>query len=265
MLDQAPLLNGVTRSRRTADYALITPDTFVPTPLPGWTDATAVVHIAPEIGARFTHYTAEMAAGSVSGGPGAGVSRFAFVAEGAVAFEDSPPGGPAGQTLGTGEYFFLPPAEDRRFTAGQQGAKLIVFEKPYVPSGEGPASAVIGRAGDAPGEAFQGDADLLLQTLLPAEPAFDMAVNLFTYQPGARLPQVEVHVMEHGLIMLQGEGVYRLGDDWHPVQAGDIIWMASYCPQWFVAMGKQPAKYLYYKDVHRDRLTEKPGFAGREA
>ena len=28
--------------------------------------------------------------------------------------------------------------------------------------------------------------------------------------------------------------------------------MAPYCPQWFVAMGKSPARYLYYKDVNRD-------------
>ena len=47
--------------------------------------------------------------------------------------------------------------------------------------------------------------------------------------------------MEHGLLMLSGQGVYRLGDDWHPVRAGDVIWMGAYCPQWFVAMGKEPA------------------------
>ena len=32
--------------------------------------------------------------------------------------------------------------------------------------------------------------------------------------------------------------------------------MAPYCPQWFVAMGKQPARYLYYKDVNRDPMEE---------
>ncbi|MEP6663631.1 MAG: (S)-ureidoglycine aminohydrolase, partial [Verrucomicrobiota bacterium] len=26
---------------------------------------------------------------------------------------------------------------------------------------------------------------------------------------------------------------------------------APYCPQWFVAMGKTPASYIYYKDVNR--------------
>jgi (S)-ureidoglycine aminohydrolase len=30
--------------------------------------------------------------------------------------------------------------------------------------------------------------------------------------------------------------------------------MAPFCPQWFVAIGKTPAAYLYYKDVNRDLL-----------
>jgi (S)-ureidoglycine aminohydrolase len=99
-----------------------------------------------------------------------------------------------------------------------------------------------------------GDANARLQTLLPTDERFDMAVNVFTYDPGATLPQVEIHVMEHGLVMLDGMGVYRLGESWYPVEKDDVIWMASYCPQWFVAMGKTPARYLYYKDVNRESL-----------
>jgi (S)-ureidoglycine aminohydrolase len=91
----------------------------------------------------------------------------------------------------------------------------------------------------------------LLQTLLPDEPAFDLAVNIFTYRPGGTLPQVEIHVMEHAMLMLQGSGVYRLGERWYPVQAGDVIWIGPYCPQWFVAMGKEPVRYLYSKDMNR--------------
>ena len=68
------------------------------------------------------------------------------------------------------------------------------------------------------------------------------------------MPLAEVHVMEHGLLMVEGQGVNRLGDCWYPVQKGDAIWMASYCPQWFVAMGKTPASYLYYKDVNRPAI-----------
>jgi (S)-ureidoglycine aminohydrolase len=111
-----------------------------------------------------------------------------------------------------------------------------------------------GNAAEVEGLPFLGDPDARLKTLLPDGPAFDMAVNLFTYQPGARLPFVETHIMEHGLIMLTGEGVYRLEDAWYPVTAGDVIWMAPYCPQWFVAMGKSSASYLYYKDVNRSPM-----------
>ena len=75
-----------------------------------------------------------------------------------------------------------------------------------------------------------------------------------TYQPGAILPMVESHVMEHGLLMLEGQGIYRLGDRWYPVVAGDFIWMAPYCLQWFGALGKVPAKYLIYKPWNRHPL-----------
>ena len=109
----------------------------------------------------------------------------------------------------------------------------------------------MGHAKDVPGQPFLGNEDARLQVLLPDKPEFDVAVNIFTYQPGATLPFVESHIMEHGLVMLTGQGIYRLDADWHPVQAGDVIWMAPYCPQWFVAMGKVPASYIYYKDVNR--------------
>ena len=115
-------------------------------------------------------------------------------------------------------------------------------------------AATIGDAAKIQGTPFLGDPAANLQVLLPDTPSFDMAVNLFAYQPGGHLPFVEVHVMEHGLIMLDGQGVYRMEDSWYPVQAGDAIWMAPWCAQWFVAMGKVPARYLYYKDVNRPAL-----------
>ncbi len=68
---------------------------------------------------------------------------------------------------------------------------------------------------------------------------------------------VESHVMEHGLLMLSGGGIYRLGEHWYPVKAGDFIWMAPYCPQWFGALGKTAARYLIYKDWNRHPLGER--------
>lgn len=243
---------GQTRSRIAPRYALITPDTHVWASLPGWRGATAAVHISPQLGARFTQATVLMEAGAVSGPPAAGVERVAFVLEGRLEV-DAPDG--RAHKLGPEDFAFLPAGRPHELRA-TSAARLVLFEKPFVAADGQPApEAYVGHASDAPGEPFMGDEAARLQTLLPNGPQFDLAVNLFAYQPGAALPQVEIHVMEHGLVMLSGAGVYRLGDDWHPVQAGDVIWMASYCPQWFVAMGKEPARYLYYKDVNRDPLA----------
>jgi (S)-ureidoglycine aminohydrolase len=87
--------------------------------------------------------------------------------------------------------------------------------------------------------------------LPPDDQSFDLAINIFTYQPGATLPFVETHIMEHGLLMLKGQGVYRLDDRYYPVAQGDVIWMAPWCRQWYVSMGKEPSSYIYYKNVNR--------------
>jgi len=240
---------GQTRSRVTPHYALITPDTHVRSPLIGWTDSDCVMHISPEMGARFSQYTATMQPGGKSGPAGAYVQRFIYVQSGSCIIS-----GAKSQPISAGGYAWIPANQSHQIRC-QETATLVVFEKQYIQLGnESPPELIIGTSADVPGEPFMGDEDARLQTLLPIEPRFDMAVNIFTYQSGAALPQVEIHTMEHGLLMLSGQGVYRLGEDYFPVAAGDIIWMASYCPQWFVAMGKQPASYIYYKDIHRDAL-----------
>jgi len=234
-----------------AQYALITPDTHVWATPPGWRGATAAVHISPQLGARFTQSTVVLEAGGASGTAAAGVQRTVYVLEGELKLKVEG----KSHNLRVGDFAYLPADRPHDLTAAG-ASRVALFEKPYEAAvGVAAPDFMVGRAADVAGEPFMGDEDARLQVLLPTDERFDTAVNVFTYQPGAALPQVEIHVMEHGLLMLDGAGVYRLGDDWHPVQAGDIIWMASYCPQWFVAIGKQPARYLYYKDVNRDPLA----------
>lgn len=248
-------LFGTTRSRVTADHALIAPDSFVRSPLPGWGGTQGIILIAPPMGARFTQYLALMEAGGTSAPPPAGGERVVYVLEGTVTVQ---PAGEPQQTLEPGGFAFLPAGTDGPITA-TTAARLNVFEKRFTPLAGTPApKPIVGREQDVEGKPFLGDPAARLQVLLPDEPPFDLAVNVFRFQPGAALPLVEIHVMEHGLLMLEGQGVYRLGDSWYPVQAGDVIWMRSFCPQWFVAMGKTPAAYLYYKDVNRDPLGATP-------
>jgi len=223
--------------------------------LPGWNKTEVVILISPEMGARFIQYLALMDIGAIAGPMPAGCERVIFVVEGEVAMHLAHK---AGGLLTAGGYAYFPPDAVASFQA-RTPSRLTIFEKRYVPlAGVKPPALRFGQAQDTAGEPFQGDPDARLQTLLPLEPAFDLAVNLFTFQPGAALPLVEVHVMEHGLLMLEGQGVYRLGESWYPVRQGDVIWMAPYCPQWFVAMGKGPARYLYYKDVNREPSPSLP-------
>ncbi len=242
---------GETRSSRRADHLLLTPDTFVRAPLPGMKGCTAIVHAGPAIGAAFTQYTAEFEAGGELGDTDA--QRFVYVVEGSVKVETK---GKKGE-LGARGYAFFPQGLAHRVVAAK-ASRVAVIEKPYQPLESAKAPALIVSSEDAvTSNALGGDADLQVKCLIPDTPSFDFAVNAMVYQPGAALSMVEMHVMEHGLLMLEGGGIYRLGDSWYPVTAGDFIWMGPWCPQWFGAIGKTPAKYLIYKDWNRHPLASK--------
>lgn len=242
---------GETRSARRADHLLLTPDTFVRAPLPGMKGCVAIVHAGPAIGAAFTQYTAEFAAGGELGNTEA--QRFLYVLEGSLKIEGKGTNG----VLDAGGYAFFPQEFAHRVVAtGATRAALI--EKTYqsLESVKDP-TPILSSENDVKSNALGGDESLQVRCLLPDMASFDFAVNTMVYQPGAALSMVEMHVMEHGLLMLEGGGIYRLGDSWYPVTAGDFIWMGPWCPQWFGALGKVPAKYLIYKDWNRHPLAGK--------
>jgi (S)-ureidoglycine aminohydrolase len=242
---------GQTRSSQQPNHLLLTADTFVRTTLPGMQGCSAIVHAGPAMGAQFTQYTAEFEAGGALGGTP--VQRFIFVLEGAVTLEVE---GRRNELDARG-YAYLPEGLQHRVVAAK-GSRVAVIEKPYQALASVEAPRWIVSSEDAVSSHPLGDdPDLQVKCLLPDEMSFDFAVNTMTYQPGAALSMVEMHVMEHGLVMLAGGGIYRLGDSWYPVTAGDFIWMGPWCPQWFGALGKVPAKYLIYKDWNRHPLADR--------
>ena len=85
----------------------------------------------------------------------------------------------------------------------------------------------------------------------PADMRHDMHVNVVSLLPGAVIPFLETHVMEHGLYVLEGKAVYALNRDWVEVEAGDFLWLRAFCPQACYAGGPGPFRYLLYKDVNR--------------
>ena len=234
---------GLTRTVIRSRFALIARDGYVPSALPGWSGCTCYVLLSAAMGAGLVQMLvecgedarAEMAAGADE--------WFLFVVKGSGTIN--------GAAVQRGGFGYVSPGVDLEFSASA-GTQLLVFRKHYeLLDGIEPPESFTGEERDVAEAPFLGDPHARLKTLLPDTPAFDMAVNIFTYDPGATLPFVETHVMEHGMLFLSGSGVYRLDEDWHPVTAGDVIWIAPYCPQWFIAAGPEPARYIYYKDVNR--------------
>ena len=254
---------GQTRSVHQRDHLLHSPDAFVRTPLPGLTGGMAIVHITPAAGAAFTQMTLELEPkGTLIQGP---TQRFLYVLEGELNLTE--PGKSTPHALDPGSYAYFPTGYPHTLTAITK-ARVAIIDKPYLPldplyetnldpsiTTEAYPWFLLGREFEVPAVPLNGDPGLLVRSLLPESLAFDFAVNTMAYAPGASLSQVEVHYMEHGLLMLEGGGIYRLSEHWYPTTAGDFIWMAPFCPQWFGAIGTKPAKYLIYKDFNRHTLT----------
>jgi hypothetical protein len=53
-----------------------------------------------------------------------------------------------------------------------------------------------------------------LRKLLPTSVEYDFNMHVMTFEPGEFLTVKEVHYNQHGLLLLDGHGIYRLADKW---------------------------------------------------
>ncbi len=241
---------GFTRTSVKPEHMLLTPDSFIRAALPGDQNATRVVHVNPASGAAFAMYTVEAGPKAKISSALEGNSCVIFVLDGEFTLTL----GKKKHALTPWHYAFIPASAAYTFESSK-GGRAVVYEKPYQElEGIAAPAAFVGDANKVTSSALNGDPALQVQVLLPDNIGFDFCVNVMNFDPGAHLHLVETHVMEHGLLMLRGGGIYRLGDTFYPVTAGDVIYMAPYCPQWFGALGKTTASYLLYKDWNRHPL-----------
>ena len=191
-----------TRTAHHDNHLIHTPDAFVRAPLPGMRKATAIVHISPAGGAAFVQYTCEFEAGGQLAATAD--QRFVYVLDGQVTVD--------GKALSAGDYGYMAPGASTTLSAAT-AARALVIEKQYEPlAGTNAPATFTGREHQVAPTHLNGDPWLEIRGLIPDDPGFDFRVNTMTYRPGAALPAVESHVMEHGLLMLAGAGIYRLGD-----------------------------------------------------
>lgn len=243
-------LPGFTRSVYASDHALVTPESRVFAGMHGWNNAVTAHLVSRARGAHFSMYLADMKAKSSAQPPAPGIERLIFVLDGCVQLAH----GDAEVTrLHADDYAFLP-ADVLHGLYSQKGAGLLIYERNYSIT-NGQAQVIIGSTSKQPildvtPEVFA------LRKLLPQTADYDFNIHIMDFKPGEYLYVKEVHYNQHGLLLLQGQGIYRLADKWYPVQAGDAIWMAPYVVQWYAALGSQNSRYILYKDTTLDPLTD---------
>ncbi|MEO1492970.1 MAG: bifunctional allantoicase/(S)-ureidoglycine aminohydrolase [Pseudomonadota bacterium] len=223
--------------------------------LPGWEKTRAWIIARPMTGfaETFSHSVMEVSpgGGSTTPEPDYGAEGALFVTAGALDITH----GSTVQTLTAGGFAYMPPAQRWSVTnTGADTATVHWIRKRYERvDGLEPPAPIFARDQDiAPVPMPDTEGRWATTRFMdPADMAHDMHITIVTLQPGGVIPFEETHVMEHGLFVLQGKGVYRLNRDWVEVEAGDYMWLRAFCPQACYAGGPEPFRYLLYKDVNR--------------
>eukprot|EP00882_Tetradesmus_deserticola_P030397 GHRQ01034120.1.p1 GENE.GHRQ01034120.1~~GHRQ01034120.1.p1 ORF type:complete len:252 (+),score=60.48 GHRQ01034120.1:306-1061(+) len=242
-------LPGYSRSVYAEDHALLTPESRVWAPNTyGWQNSLTAHLITPAKGPHFTMYLAHMKEASKASQLNPNVERFVFVVEGNIQVKRTT--GSKTIDLAANDYAYFPPGSNDTLTS-VMGAGLCIFERVY--SKKGKPGFQHGTTDDRP--VLPVDPEVfVLRKLLPVSDEYDFNIHVMDFEPGQYLYVKEVHYNQHGLLLLQGQGIYRLGNNWYPVQAGDAIWMPPFVLQWYAALGSQNSRYLLYKDTNMDPL-----------
>ena len=203
---------------------------------------------SPAMGAGFVQHHLTIAPGGGTKYQADGrVESFLFLLSGRASLQL-----PERQSIGAGGFAFVPHTTGLELSADEPTTALLL-QKVYEPAaGIEPGKAIVGNEKEVRADVWMNNPASRLQLLIPDDLQYDLAMNIFTFDPGQGLPYVETHVMEHGLLILEGKGVYYLDGEWMEVEKDDFIWMAPYCPQSFYATGPTPARYIYYKNVNRE-------------
>lgn len=253
---QSQLLTG--RAVFKEAYAIIPKGVMqdiVTSMLPFWEGTRAWILARPLTGfaETFSQYIVEVSPGGGSDRPETDSNAEAafFVVQGDLTLEVSG----KKHRLASGGFAFMPAGQP--YTVRNKSKKPVTFHwirKAYESlEGLDPPDVIVTSDKDVPPTPMP-DTDGRWATTRffdPDDMRYDMHITIVTLKPGAVIPFLETHVMEHGLYVLEGKGVYKLNEDWVEVEAGDFMWLRAFCPQACYAGGPENFRYLLYKDVNR--------------
>ncbi|KAI0557730.1 RmlC-like cupin [Gracilaria domingensis] len=237
-------------------HALIAPDSRVyGAPPPGWSGSlTAAAVVTPALGAHFSMYLVNASASAILPQPvtfpsaPSNLERLIYVLLGALSVTN----GSVLTSLTPGSFVYVAPHDQSLSIDVPTEAHFVQIDRVNTVKNTPPS--VIGSEGDIHPEPVAGEVFELRRLLDPSNPAYDFNIHIMDFHPGEYLNVKEVHYNQHGLLMLQGQGIYRLSDSYFHVAAGDVIYLAPFVLQWYAALGTQPTRYFLYKDTNADPL-----------
>lgn len=246
-----PLIMSKNRAVVTNLYSLLTPEGIPESKLPDFINTKAYIQVSPEIGnAKFVQMLLKMDSGGRTRiAIYDGLEHFFYVIEGSVCINID---GNEAQLSRSG-YAYIPAHSSFNLSNATENTSLVWIKRRYEHIHVSPPTPRLSRQNNQPEIPDHLIPGCYAQYLLDEEDlAFDMSIKIVILEPGAYFDCIETHIMEHGLYMLSGRGIYYLAGDMHEVQANDFIWMAPYCPQFYFSTGWERSTYLLYKNINRD-------------
>lgn len=234
------------------NFALIPPQGLVKNMLPGFNNCEMTILATPKLGAEFVDYICRVlpGGGNETGFAGNGIQSFLYVLDGELTVSD----GVDTYELTTGGFIYVP--EDKQLTFknnGSQATETFLYKKRYQAVEGLKAYTFVGNSNEIAGEDYEDMTDVDFKTLLPMDLDFDMNFHILSFATGGSHGYIETHYQEHGALLLSGEGMYNLDNNWMPVKKGDYIFMGAYNLQACYSIGRgAPLSYLYSKDCNRD-------------
>jgi len=77
----------------------------------------------------------------------------------------------------------------------------------------------------------------------PADGAGNFAIRYFEVPPGGA-SMLDNHAHDHGVVILRGRGVVRLGDERHAIVVGDVVYVAPHEVHQLENTGSEPLGFL---------------------
>jgi Uncharacterized protein, possibly involved in glyoxylate utilization len=179
--------------------------------LPAWKSTTVRFLAAPSLGAGFAQFMLEIE-------PAGGTARADLCGPAALLLRCGRRRGrdhrlrPASGAC-VGAFVYVPPGVSFTMSCHPTAPARIIAVKKRYEKAEGIAAptAIIGQQQSMPMTNHTGLQGRGFKHLLPmGDLRFDFEMNLMFFQPGVCFPAVETHIMEHGLFMLEGQGLIIL-------------------------------------------------------